>query len=72
LFTTGYTDYIPTSLFQPAATLPLSIFFQLSSPIPEVKERAFASAAVLVIIILLISITARIIGKRGQQNKINF
>lgn len=72
LFTTGYTDYIPTSLFQPAATLPLSIFFQLSSPIPEVKERAYASAAVLVLIILFISITARIIGKRGQQNKINF
>jgi phosphate transport system permease protein len=72
LFTTGYTDYIPTSLNQPAATLPLSIFFQLSSPIPEVKERAYASAAVLVFIILFISILSRIIGKRGQQNRINF
>lgn len=72
LFTTGYTDYIPTSLNQPAATLPLAIFFQLSSPIPEVKERAYASAAVLVFIILIISILSRIIGKRGQQNKINF
>jgi len=72
LFTTGYTDYIPTSLNQPAATLPLAIFFQLSSPIPEVKERAFASAAMLVFIILIISILSRIIGNRGQQNKINF
>ena len=33
LFTAGYTDRVPTSLSQPAATLPLSIFFQLSSPI---------------------------------------
>ena len=72
LFTTGYTDYVPTSLYQPAATLPLSIFFQLSSPIPEVKERAFASAAVLVCIILFISIASRIISKKGQQNRINF
>lgn len=72
LFTTGYTDYIPTSLNQPAATLPLAIFFQLSSPIPEVKERAFASAAVLVFIILFISILSRILGKKGAQNKINY
>ena len=28
LFTAGFTDSIPTSLMQPAATLPLSIFFQ--------------------------------------------
>jgi len=38
LFTTGYTDNIPSSLLQPSATLPLSIFFQLSSPIPEVQN----------------------------------
>ena len=29
LFTAGYTDNIPTSLGQPAATLPLAVFFQL-------------------------------------------
>ncbi|MDP4187631.1 MAG: ABC transporter permease subunit, partial [Bacteroidota bacterium] len=29
LFTAGYTDSIPTSLSEPVATLPLSIFFQL-------------------------------------------
>src|SRR4030042_4238877 len=32
LFTAGYTDNIPSSLVQPAATLPLAIFFQLGSP----------------------------------------
>jgi phosphate transport system permease protein len=72
LFTAGYTDYIPTSLNQPTATLPLSIFFQLSSPIPEVQQRAYASAVVLVFIILVISILSRILTRKYQKNQINF
>lgn len=72
LFTTGYTDHIPTSLMQPTATLPLSIFFQLSSPIAEVKDRAYASAVILTVIILIISILARLYSKRYQKHKINF
>jgi len=72
LFTTGYTDHIPTSLMQPTATLPLSIFFQLSSPIEEVKNRAYASAVVLTVIILIISVLARLYSKRYQKHKINF
>src|SRR5665647_2980940 len=38
LFTAGYTDNIPVSLNQPAATLPLAIFFQLGSPVIEVQN----------------------------------
>jgi phosphate transport system permease protein len=72
LFTAGFTDNIPVSLSQPAATLPLSIFFQLSSPIPEVRGRAYASAMVLTIIILLISIISRIISNKYQKNRIKF
>ncbi|HPN13343.1 MAG TPA: ABC transporter permease subunit, partial [Spirochaetota bacterium] len=40
LFTAGFSDRIPLSLLQPAATLPLAIFFQLGTPFPEVQERA--------------------------------
>jgi len=72
LFTTGYTDHIPVSIMQPTATLPLSIFFQLSSPIEEVKNRAYASAVILTVIILIISILARLYSKRYQKHKINF
>lgn len=72
LFTTGYTDSIPESLSDPAATLPLAIFFQLSSPVEEVRQRAFASAAVLTFIILLISIVARLLSTRYNRNKIKF
>lgn len=70
LFTTGYTDNVPTALDQPTATLPLAIFFQISSPITEVKERAYASALVLTLIILVISITSRIFSRRYQKHKI--
>ncbi len=70
LFTAGFTDNIPTSLDQPAATLPLSVFFQLSSPIPEVRERAYAAALLLTIIVLLLSICGRIITSYFSKNKI--
>jgi len=70
LFTTGYTDNLPTSLSQPTATLPLAIFFQLGSPIAEVKERAYASAAILTFIILIISLVSRVSARRYQKHKI--
>jgi phosphate transport system permease protein len=70
LFTAGYTDLIPIHLDEPAATLPLAIFFQLSSPIPEVRERAFAAAALLTIIILIISLTARILSKKHSKSNL--
>ena len=70
LFTTGYTDYIPTSLSQPTATLPLSIFFQLSSPIPEVQNRAYASAVVLTVIILIISLSSRVLSRKYYKERI--
>jgi len=72
LFTTGFTDRIPTSLGQPTATLPLSIFFQLTSPIPEVKNRAYAAAVVLTIIILLTSLLARFFTSKFKKQSIKF
>jgi phosphate transport system permease protein len=72
LFTTGFTDHIPTSLLQPTATLPLSIFFQLTSPIEEVKSRAYASAVVLTIIVLLISVMSRILSDKYKKQSIKF
>lgn len=72
LFTAGYTDHLPNGLLEPVATLPLSIFFQLSSPVPEVQDRAYASALVLTLIILLVSLFSRGLGKRYHKTKINF
>jgi phosphate transport system permease protein len=70
LFTAGFTDNIPTSLDEPAATLPLSVFFQLSSPIPEVREKAYAAALILTLIVLTLSIVGRIITARFSRNRI--
>lgn len=70
LFTAGYTDSIPTSLSQPAATLPLAIFFQLSSPVPEVQDRAYAAALILTVIVLVLSLTARYYSRKFSKNKI--
>jgi phosphate transport system permease protein len=70
LFTAGFTDNIPTSLLRPAATLPLAIFFQLGSPYPEVQERAYASAAILTLIILVISLVSRTLVRRISKHSV--
>ena len=64
LFTAGYTDNLPRSLMDPVASLPLAVFFQLGTPFPEVQARAHASALILLIIVLLVSIIARLCGAR--------
>jgi phosphate transport system permease protein len=70
LFTAGYSDLIPTSLGDSAATLPLTIFFQLSSPIKEVQDRAFAAVLVLTLIVLFISILSRLFTNKYNKYKI--
>lgn len=68
LLTTGFSDNFPKYIDEPAATLPLAIFFQLSSPIPEVQGRAYASALVLTIIILIIVVCTHILQSK-QKNR---
>jgi phosphate transport system permease protein len=70
IFTAGFTDSIPTSLLQPAATLPLAIFYQLGSPLLEVQQRAYASAAILTLIILAISLISRVLIKKFTRHTI--
>ncbi len=68
LFTAGFTDRVPTSLLDPAATLPLALFFQLGTPFPEVQHRAYASAAILTLIILVISLAGRTFTRRYRKH----
>jgi len=70
LFTAGYTDNIPSALNQPAASLPLAIFFQLGSPVEEVQNRAYASAVILTILILILSFSARYFSSKFSKHKI--
>jgi len=68
LFTAGYTDYLPRSLLDPVASLPLAVFFQVATPIPEVQARAYASALVLLVIVLLVSLVSRLLGRRFSKH----
>jgi phosphate transport system permease protein len=64
LFTAGFTDSVPRSLFGPVATLPLAIFYQLGTPFPEVQARGYASAFVLTILVLAVSLVSRYLLRR--------
>jgi phosphate transport system permease protein len=64
LFTAGYTDRLPTSLLDPVASLPLAVFFQLGTPFPAVQDRAYASALVLTMIVLALSVASRYFARR--------
>lgn len=68
LFTASFTDSLPLSLMKPAATLPLAIFFQLATPFPEVQQRGYASAFVLTVIVLLISILTRVFSSKFTRH----
>lgn len=68
LFTAGYTDSLPRSLFDPVASLPLAIFFQLGTPFPEVQQRAYASALILLMIVLALSTASRYLSKKFMKN----
>jgi len=68
LLTTGYTDKLPTSLMDPVGSLPLAIFNLLLSPFPEVQQRAYASGAILLAMVLLVSIIARVLARRFERH----
>jgi phosphate transport system permease protein len=67
LFTTGYSDSLPTSLFEPVATLPLAILFQINSPYLIVQQRAYASGLILLVIVLLVSLLSRFLSRKFMK-----
>lgn len=71
LFTAGYTDNIPNSIFGPVASLPLAIFFQLGTPFPGVQQKAYASAAILLIIVLALSVGSKLLSRKFLKYVIN-
>ena len=67
LFTAGYTDNLPQSLLDPVASLPLAVFFQLGTPFPEVQQRAYAAAFILLVLVLLVSVGGRLLASRMSR-----
>lgn len=68
LFTSGFSNRIPGSLFDSTAALPTMIFNLYS--LPEGQPKAYAAAFILLIIVLLISIISRILSKRFTKHVI--
>ncbi len=67
LFATGYRPPA-ASLMDPVASLPLAVFFLIGTPVPAVQERAFAAAAVLLMLILLASVASRGLTRRLSRH----
>jgi phosphate transport system permease protein len=70
LFTAGYTDGIPASLTEPAASLPLTVFYLLGAPYPEARAKAYAAAFVLLAIVLVVSVVSRLATARLRRSTV--
>lgn len=67
LFTAGFSDSIPTSIMDSTAALPTMIYHLYSSPIPHVRDRAYAAAFILLVMVTGISFISRYLTKRFQK-----
>ncbi len=67
VFTAGYTALIVDSLFMPAASMPNMIYnyYDLSAKFPQLAEKVYAAAFVLIVIVLSLNIASRAISNSG-------
>lgn len=69
IFTSGYVDRLPTSLLDSGRSLSIHIY-DLSMNVPGGDDNAYASAVVLVSLLLLINLTASWIGRRFLRSAV--
>lgn len=60
LFTALGSQYMSTNIQQPMAALPLVVFTYATGPYPEWHRLAWATALVLIVVVLILSVAARI------------
>jgi phosphate transport system permease protein len=66
LLTAGFTNNLNLNPFSgPQTSLPLAALFFVESPQPVMKSRGFATAATLLLLVLILFVLARLLG--GQQ-----
>jgi phosphate transport system permease protein len=70
LFTAGFTNRIPTSIYDSTAALPTMIFQLSTSSLPVVRQKASAAALVLLIMVFTISVLSRALSKRYMKHVI--
>jgi phosphate transport system permease protein len=64
LFTALGSEFLSTHIDRPMAALPLVVFKYASSPYPEWHALAWTAALVLIIVVLVLSIAARIVTRQ--------
>ena len=64
LFTAFGSNFLPTGLLSPVGSLPLTIFVDAANPDPRMHAIAWASALVLVALVLLLNGLARLLARR--------
>jgi len=67
MFTSGYSNFVPSSLLSPAANLPLAVYYLIMMPFPEAHIRAFAAAFILTVMVLSINWGSRMLFKRWSR-----
>jgi ABC-type phosphate transport system permease subunit len=60
LFTALGSSYLVTNLNEPMAALPLVVFTYATGPYPDWHRLAWATALVLIVVVLILSIAARL------------
>lgn len=65
LFTALGSQYLSTNPNQPMAALPLTVFTYATGPYEEWHQLAWASALVLILVVLVLSVGARLALRRG-------
>jgi phosphate transport system permease protein len=69
LITAGYTASMNKNPLEgPMVSLPLAVFQLVQSPQPAQITRGFGTAALLLVVVLVLFIVARLIGGRGPGN----
>ena len=71
LLTAFYSSYWSSSLGEPVASLPLTIFRNFNSPSKELLQQAWGAALILILIVLSINIGVRLfLGNRSGKKKV--
>ena len=66
MFTALGNNHVSTSLTQPIGAMPLQIYTYAISPYDEWHRQAFATALVLIALILILNLTARLVVRRKK------
>jgi phosphate transport system permease protein len=67
LLTALGNDFVNTNILQPTDAVPLRIYNYARSPYPDYHAIGWAAALVLLVVVLTLSITARILSSRQQR-----